>query len=85
MANAKVSWVSGTNGKYVLHVEPTQASFSQFDGIVFSVYREAQNVANAIKWGAKNMQSLRDRYEIYAEQARQLGWVVKTFDEWLNS
>jgi hypothetical protein len=31
------------------------------------------------------MQKLRERYEIYAEQARQLGWVVKTFDEWLNS
>jgi hypothetical protein len=31
------------------------------------------------------MQKLRERYEIYAEQARQHGWFVKTFDEWLNS
>ena len=57
MANAKVSWVSGMNGKYVLHVEPVYASFSQFDGIVFSVYREAQNVANAIKRSAKDAKS----------------------------
>jgi hypothetical protein len=31
------------------------------------------------------MGTLRDRYEIYVEQATQLGWEVKTFDEWLNS
>lgn len=24
-------------------------------------------------------------YEIYAENARQLGWQVKTFDEWMAS
>lgn len=59
MANAKVSWVSGTNGKYVLHVEPTQESFSQFDGLVFSVYREAQHVANAIKRIAKDAKTSR--------------------------
>lgn len=31
------------------------------------------------------MGTLRDRYEIYVYQATQLGWEVKTFDEWLNS
>lgn len=31
------------------------------------------------------MGTLHDRYEVYAEQARQLGWMVKTFEEWLNS
>lgn len=31
------------------------------------------------------MASLQDRYAIYLEQARQLGWHIKTFDEWLNS
>ena len=29
--------------------------------------------------------SLEDRYAIYVEQATQLGWEVKSFDEWLNS
>lgn len=29
--------------------------------------------------------TLEQRYEIYREQARQLGWQVKSFDEWLNS
>lgn len=29
--------------------------------------------------------SLEDRYAVYAEQARQLGWEVKSFDEWLSS
>lgn len=31
------------------------------------------------------MGSLQDRYAIYVEQAKQLGWPIKTFDEWLNS
>lgn len=31
------------------------------------------------------MQSLRDRYEIYVRCATDLGWPVKTFEEWLNS
>ncbi len=31
------------------------------------------------------MSTLRDRYEIYVEQATQLGWEIKTYDEWLNS
>lgn len=31
------------------------------------------------------MATLRDRYEIYVHQATQLGWEVKSFDEWLNS
>jgi hypothetical protein len=31
------------------------------------------------------MGTVRDRYEIYLHQASQLGWVVKTFDEWLIS
>ncbi len=31
------------------------------------------------------MDNLRSRYEIYVAQATALGWVVKTFDEWLNS
>lgn len=57
MANARVSWVSGMNGKYILRVEPTQSSFLQFDGMVFSVCREAQNVANAIKRSAKDAKS----------------------------
>lgn len=30
------------------------------------------------------MGSLQDRYAIYVEQAKQLGWPIKTFDEWLN-
>lgn len=29
--------------------------------------------------------SLKQRYMIYAQQARELGWYVKSFDEWLNS
>lgn len=29
--------------------------------------------------------SLRDRYDIYVAQATDLGWYVKTFEEWLNS
>jgi hypothetical protein len=28
---------------------------------------------------------LEDEYEIYVENARSLGWEVRTFDEWLNS
>jgi len=31
------------------------------------------------------MQTLRDRYEIYVRCAEDLGWPVKTFEEWLNS
>jgi hypothetical protein len=29
--------------------------------------------------------SLQDRYEIYVRCAKDLGWPIKTFDEWLNS
>jgi hypothetical protein len=28
---------------------------------------------------------LADEYEIYKAQAEQMGWQVKSFDEWLNS
>jgi hypothetical protein len=31
------------------------------------------------------MESLRDRYDIYVQCATDLGWIVKSFDEWLNS
>lgn len=31
------------------------------------------------------MGSLQERYEVYVAQAEALGWVVKSFDEWLNS
>jgi hypothetical protein len=31
------------------------------------------------------MGTLKDRYDIYVEQAKQMGWPVKTYDEWLNS
>lgn len=31
------------------------------------------------------MGTLQERYEIYVAQAKQLGWPIKTFDEWLNS
>jgi len=29
--------------------------------------------------------SLEQRYKIYVDCARDLGWPVKTFDKWLNS
>jgi hypothetical protein len=29
--------------------------------------------------------SLKDKYEIYVKCATDLGWSIKTFDEWLNS
>lgn len=29
--------------------------------------------------------TLEDRYAIYVKAAEDLGWPVKTFDEWLNS
>jgi len=29
--------------------------------------------------------TLEERYDIYVTQAKQLGWYVKSFDEWLNS
>ena len=29
--------------------------------------------------------TLKDRYEIYVRCATDLGWTVKSFDEWLNS
>lgn len=29
--------------------------------------------------------SLEDRYAVYVACAESLGWVVKSFDEWLNS
>jgi hypothetical protein len=28
---------------------------------------------------------LEQRYQIYVAQAESLGWVVKSFEEWLNS
>lgn len=59
MATAKVSWVSGMNGSYVLHVEPEHECFREFDGVRFSVYREAQNVANAIKRSVANAKTSR--------------------------
>lgn len=31
------------------------------------------------------MQSLEDRYNIYVRCAKDLGWPVKSFEEWLNS
>lgn len=31
------------------------------------------------------MESLQSRYQIYVACAESLGWVVKSFDEWLNS
>lgn len=31
------------------------------------------------------LMSLEERYAIYVEQAKKLGWQIKTFDEWLNS
>lgn len=31
------------------------------------------------------MESLKTRYEIYVRCATDLGWSVKSFDEWLNS
>ena len=33
----------------------------------------------------QNQGTLKQRYEIYVEQARSLGWEIKSFDEWLNS
>lgn len=31
------------------------------------------------------MANLEQRYKIYVVQAKELGWKVKTFEEWLNS
>jgi hypothetical protein len=31
------------------------------------------------------MESLQSRYQIYVACARDLGWPIKTFEEWLNS
>lgn len=31
------------------------------------------------------MGTLRQRYDIYVTNATELGWYVKTFEEWLNS
>lgn len=31
------------------------------------------------------METLYDRYMIYVSCAESLGWVIKTYDEWLNS
>jgi hypothetical protein len=31
------------------------------------------------------MESLRDRYNVYVQCATDLGWPVKSYDEWLNS
>ena len=33
----------------------------------------------------QNQGTLKQRYEIYVEQAGSLGWEIKSFDEWLNS
>jgi hypothetical protein len=33
----------------------------------------------------KMLGHLEDEYEIYAKAAKDLGWEVKTIDEWLNS
>jgi len=36
--------------------------------------------------GEKPMnETLRDRYEIYVRCAKDLGWPIKTFEEWLAS
>ncbi|RUE86389.1 hypothetical protein IPC1135_29940 [Pseudomonas aeruginosa] len=35
--------------------------------------------------GEQTMGTLQDRYAIYVEQAKQLGWEIKSFEEWLNS
>ena len=32
-----------------------------------------------------NYGTLKERYDIYVEQARQLNLPIKTFDQWLNS
>jgi hypothetical protein len=29
--------------------------------------------------------TLHDRYQIYVQQATELGWAIKSFDEWINS
>ena len=31
------------------------------------------------------METLQSRYAIYVACARDLGWPIKTFEEWLNS
>lgn len=31
------------------------------------------------------MEKLKARYEIYVQCATDLGWPIKSFDEWLNS
>jgi hypothetical protein len=31
------------------------------------------------------METLKDRYEVYVRSASDLGWEVKTFEQWLNS
>lgn len=31
------------------------------------------------------METLCDRYNVYVQCATDLGWTVKSFDEWLNS
>jgi hypothetical protein len=31
------------------------------------------------------MESLQSRYQIYVACAEDLGWPIKTFEEWLNS
>lgn len=31
------------------------------------------------------MPTLEQRYAIYVQCAKDLGWPIKTFDEWLNS
>jgi hypothetical protein len=36
-------------------------------------------------WQTPTGGKLEQEYAIYAEQARRMGWVVKTFDEWLES
>lgn len=31
------------------------------------------------------METLKMRYQIYVDCATDLGWTIKTFEEWLNS
>jgi len=31
------------------------------------------------------MGTLEERYDVYCEQARSLGWAINSFDEWLRS
>ena len=37
------------------------------------------------EWQTRSRGRLEDEYEIYVKCAEDLGWEVKSFDEWLNS